>query len=117
MVIATSGGATIHYNRIISSSASPYSIKSAGSSTYQDPTTSVDREIRALFISSLTLAYSLIYDITYYRTELATIDFLLSKITYKRTLPRMTINDMTVGLFVSDTIYYVGSYSDKFYQG
>jgi hypothetical protein len=53
MIIATSGFDLINYSRIISSSASPY-LKQTGSQTYTDPTISVGREIRALYISSLT---------------------------------------------------------------
>ena len=117
MVIATSGGTLIYYSRIISSSASPY-LMQTGSKTYNDPTSSYDREIRALYISSLTSAKSLIYDITYTWTDLASIDFSTTpaKITYKRTLPYMDIGGLTTGVFVSDTIYYAGSYGDWFYQ-
>jgi hypothetical protein len=116
MIIATSGYSLINYNRIISSSASPY-LTQTGSQTYKDPTSSLDREIRALYIGSLTSAKSLIYDITNKWTYLASIDFSTSpaKITYKKTLPLMDIGGLTTGVFVTDTIYYAGSYGDWFY--
>jgi hypothetical protein len=50
-------------------------------------------------------------------TDIATIDFIASKITYKRTLPLMNNNGMTTGVFVSDTLYYVGSSSSQFNDG
>jgi hypothetical protein len=116
MIIATSGYSLINYSRIISSTNSPYSMQT-GSQTYKDPTYSLDREIRALYISTLTSAKSLIYDIYYEWTELASINFSTTpaKITYKRTYPKMDIGGLTTGVFLSDTIYYAGSYGDKFY--
>jgi hypothetical protein len=117
MVIATSGEFYIFYSRIISSSASPYLIKT-GTQTYYDPYFSSYREIRALFISSLTSAKSLIYDSFYGWTDLASIDFSTTpKITYKKTLPYMDVYafGMTTGLFTSDTVYYTGTYSNWFY--
>ena len=118
MVIASSGGQIIYYSRIISSSSSPY-LKQTGSQTYYDPNSSLYREIRALFISSLTSAKSLIYDIKKGWTDLASLDFSTNPttITYKKTLPYMDVLvfGMTTGLFISDTIYYTGTYSDWFY--
>ena len=38
MIIATSGDSHINYNRIISSSTSPYSVDTTSSQTYRDPT-------------------------------------------------------------------------------
>jgi hypothetical protein len=113
MIIVTSGGSFINYNRIISSSSIPYSI-SPGNQGYKDPTTSASREIRALFIIGLNNAVSLIYDTTNKWTDLATIDFLTSTVTYQRTLPLMTVGGMTTGIFLSSTVYYVGSYGSGF---
>jgi hypothetical protein len=113
MIIVTSGGNFINYNRIISSSSIPYSILS-GNLGYKDPTSSSSREIRALFIIGLNNAVSLIYDTTNKWTDLATIDFLTSTVTYQRTLPLMTVGGMTTGIFVSSTVYYVGSYGSGF---
>ncbi len=117
MVIATSGYYYINYNRIISSSTSPYLVQSTGSKTYRDPTSSLGREIRALFIVNLDATRALIYDIYNYWTDYASLDFSTSpaKITYKRSLPYMLM--MTTGIFVTETIYYVGSYDYKMYQG
>jgi hypothetical protein len=113
MIIVTSGGNFINYNRIISSSSMSYSIL-PGTQGYKDPTSSSSREIRALFIIGLNNAVSLIYDTTNKWTDLATIDFLTSTVTYQRTLPLMTVGGMTTGIFVSSTVYYVGSYGSGF---
>ena len=86
-----------------------------GSKTYRDPNFSYDREIRALYISSLSLARSLIFDTWYGSTDYATVDFSTSKVTYKRCLPLMS--KMLTGIFISETIYYVGSYDAYFYPG
>lgn len=51
MIVVTSGGTYINYNRIMSSSASPYSYDPL-SLGYRDGTASASREIRALFIIS-----------------------------------------------------------------
>lgn len=115
MVIATSGISYINYNRILSSSSSPYSLI-AGYLAYKDPTPSFDREIRALYISDLQTALSLIYDMINKWTDLATINFSLGTITYKRTLPLMMVGGMTTGIFVSNTVYIIGSHGSGFIQ-
>lgn len=51
MIVVTSGGNFINYNRIMSSSASPYSYD-PWSLGYKDSMTSSAREIRALYIRS-----------------------------------------------------------------
>ena len=51
MIVVTSGGNFINYNRIMSSSVSPYSYD-PWSLGYKDPMTSSAREIRALYIRS-----------------------------------------------------------------
>ena len=43
MIIATSGWSYINYNRIFSSSTSPYSVDTASSKTYRDPASSSSR--------------------------------------------------------------------------
>lgn len=113
MIVVTSGGSYINYNRIMSSSTPPYSYDPL-SLGYKDQATSSVREIRALFIISQTLAVSLVFDTTNKWTDLATIDFSALTITYQRTLPLMTIGGMTTGIFVSSTVYYVGSYGSGF---
>jgi hypothetical protein len=85
MIIATSGYDFINYNRIISSSTSPYSV--AESKTFRDPTSSTTRILYALYIVGQNNAVSLIYDDPY--TDLATIDFLVPSISYKRAFPPM----------------------------
>jgi hypothetical protein len=57
---------------------------------------------------------ALIYDTSNRWTDLATIDFSLSQVTYKRTFPLMP-GGMLLGVFMSDTLYYVGSYDDTIY--
>ena len=60
MVIATSGYSYINYNRIISSSSSPYYV--SNSQTLSDPTSSTTRILYALYIIDQNNAVSLIYD-------------------------------------------------------
>jgi len=83
--------------------------------SYKDPTSDSNRELRALYITDLNTAKSLIYDTANYWTDLATINFSTLKITYQRTMPLMTSNGMTTSVFVSDSLYYVGSTGTKFY--
>jgi hypothetical protein len=73
MVIATSGFNYINYNRIIHSRTSPYSVDTASSITYRDPTANSGRQLFALYIIDVDNAVSLIYDGT--NTDLATINF------------------------------------------
>jgi hypothetical protein len=113
MIIVTSGANFINYYRIISSSSNPYSIL-PGMAGYKDPATSASRQIRALFIIDLNNAVSLIYDTANKWTDLATIDFTALTVTYQRTLPLMGAGGMTTGIFVSSTVYYVGSYGSGF---
>ena len=63
---------------------------------------------------SLTSARSLIYDTSTALTDYATLDFSIPQITYKKSLPYM--ENTTPGIFVSDTLYYVGSYYSDVYQ-
>ncbi len=72
MIIATSGNRTINYNRIISSSTSPYLV--LDNRTFLDPSLSETWKLFALYIIDKNYAVSLIYDDPY--TELAKIDFL-----------------------------------------
>jgi hypothetical protein len=81
MVIATSGSSYINYNRIISSSTSPYSV--LDTKTFRDPTSSTTRSLYALYIIDLKSAVSLIYDSTSSYTDLAQINFLTQSITYQ----------------------------------
>jgi hypothetical protein len=82
MVIATSGNSYINYNRIISSSTSPYSV--LDTKTFRDPTSLSTRRLFALYIIDLNNAVSLIYDSTSTSryTDLAQINFLTQSITY-----------------------------------
>ncbi len=72
MVIATSGNNSINYNRIISSSASPYLV--SDNRTFWDPSLSETWKLLALYIIDKNNAVSLIYDDPF--TDLAKIDFL-----------------------------------------
>ena len=72
MVIATNGDSRINYNRIISSSSSPYTVDSS-SKTYRSPTS--NGRLKALFIIDLDNARSLIYDSTALSCLLAKINF------------------------------------------
>lgn len=79
MIVATSGS-MINYNRIISSSSSPYSVNSSLSKTIRDPTSNSNRILKALYIIDLDNAVSLIYCSG--NTDLATINFMTLKISY-----------------------------------
>ncbi len=105
MVIATSGVDKISFNKIISSVSSTYSVSE--SKQYMDPTPSLSRLIRGLYIVNKDNAKSLIYEAMNFGTEIASIDFNAASITLKKSLP--LIAGMTIGIFVSDTVYYVGS--------
>jgi hypothetical protein len=73
MVIATSGKTYINYNRIISSSSSPYSVNTVSSKTYRDSTAS-NRRLFSLYIIDFDNSVSLIR-IGGTDTYLATIKF------------------------------------------
>ncbi len=61
MVVATSKvEKVIKYSRILSSSASPYSVRLPDSQTYEDTTTLYSQMVRGLYISSLSTALALI---------------------------------------------------------
>jgi hypothetical protein len=79
MVIATSGSTRINYNRIISSSTSPYSV--LDTKTFRDTVSPTGRELYAIYIIDLNNAVSLIYD-TVDLTFLAKINFLTQSISY-----------------------------------
>jgi hypothetical protein len=73
MIIATCGFNFINYNRILSSSSSPYSV--SDSKTFRDPTSSATRKAYALYIINQNNAISLIYDHSTFYSDLAIIDF------------------------------------------
>jgi hypothetical protein len=75
MVIATSGDLYINYNRIISSSSSPYPFDTLRSKTYRDPTANSDLKLYGLYIIDMDNVVSLIYERTSGNTDLATIKF------------------------------------------
>jgi hypothetical protein len=64
MIIATSGLTYINYNRIVSSSSSPYSVDNSKSKTFRDPAGNNSRILYALNIIDLDNAVSLIFDST-----------------------------------------------------
>ncbi len=80
MVIATSGQTYINYNRILSSSFSPYPVSQ--NKTFRDPTPSTSRKLYALHIIDKDNAVSLIYDSSTRYTDLATINFAAPSISY-----------------------------------
>lgn len=81
IIVATSGSPTVSYHRILATTVSPYSLQT-GTFTYKDPTSDVNRELRALYITDLNTAKSLIYDTANFWTDIATINFSTLKITY-----------------------------------
>jgi hypothetical protein len=72
MIVATSRNSFINYNRIISSSALPYSVKE--SKTYRD-TSSNSKILYALYVVDQNNVVSLLYDTASFYTELATVNF------------------------------------------
>jgi hypothetical protein len=80
MVLATSGSTYINYNRIISSTTSPYSALDA--QTFRDNLSPTDRTIFALYIIDLNNLVSLIYDSFTGFTDLAKINFKTQTISY-----------------------------------
>jgi hypothetical protein len=76
MVIATAGYNYINYNRIFHSCNSPYSVNTASSKTYRDPTENYNRSLYGLHIIDMDNAVSLIFDTSNLSTDLATIKFL-----------------------------------------
>jgi hypothetical protein len=58
MVVATSGYGYINYNRIISSSTSPYPV--SVTETFRDPAFSISRKLFGLYIIDLNNVVSLI---------------------------------------------------------
>ncbi len=62
MIIATSGYDFYNFNRIVSSSTSPYTVQTSVSKTFRDNRSSLSREIRALYIIDLNNLAALIYD-------------------------------------------------------
>jgi hypothetical protein len=117
MIVASSGSNFINYNLILSDTSSPYSVQYPVSSSYRDPSSSTSRQIKALYISGSLTALSLIFDSVNFWTDLASIDFSTPSITYTRSLPYMPSNWMSLGLFVSSTVYYVGTKGKIFYSG
>jgi hypothetical protein len=69
MVVATSGNGVIYYNRILSSSSSPYSV--TANDTYYDPSFDINRQIKAMHITGLLSAFSLIFDSINFWSDLA----------------------------------------------
>ena len=110
MIVATSGSSYINYNRIISSSTSPYSVSER--KTFRDPASSTTRRLYALFIVGQNNAFSLIYDDPY--TDLATIDFLSPSISYKRAFP--PIRNLKSAIITSPEIYYAASGYTNFHK-
>jgi hypothetical protein len=99
----------INYNRIISSTSSD-SVVAADSKTYRD-TTLLNKFLRGLFIIDKDNIVALIYDGV--KTDVATLNLATPSVTYKPSLP--SINNMYTAVFVSASVYYTASYSDKFY--
>ncbi len=75
MIIATSGSTYINYNRIISSTSSPYSVDILRSKTFRDPAGNNSRILKALYIIDLYNAVSLIFDSSTLYSDIATINF------------------------------------------
>jgi hypothetical protein len=114
LIIATTGNPIINYNRIVSSSISPYAV--TDKKIFRDPNSSLTRRLYALYIIDLNNAVSLIYDTTIAaspQTEIATINFLGPSISYQKAFP--PIIGLSSAIFTSPTVFYTGSDDVKFY--
>ena len=80
MIIATSGDSYINYNRIISSSISPYSVSEI--KTLREPTATSSLRLYGLYIIDQNNLVSLILHTSARSTQLATINFLTEKISF-----------------------------------
>ena len=80
MIIATSGDSYINYNRIISSSNSPYLVSE--SKTLREPTPTSSLRLYGLYIIDQNNLVSLILHTSARSTQLATINFLTEKISF-----------------------------------
>jgi hypothetical protein len=109
LIIATTGNPIINYNRIVSSSISPYTV--TDKKIFRDPSST--RRLYALHIIDLNNAVSLIYDNTIGATEIATINFLAPSISYQKAFP--PILGLNSAIFTSPTLFYTGSDDVKFY--
>ena len=109
MIIATSGQ---NYNRIISSTSSN-SVVAADSKTFRDTALPVDKRLRGLFIIDKDNLVALIWDSSYLKTDVATLNLATPSVTYKPSLP--IIASMWTGVFVSATVYYTASMATSFY--
>ncbi len=82
MVIATSGvGASISFNRIISSTSS-YSVDTEKSKTYRDTTLSTFEQLRGLFIVDQDNLVALIDDTSSTITNVATLNLATPSVFY-----------------------------------
>ena len=65
--MATTGGILIKYNRIVSSSISPYAIDTVSTRSFRDPNTSPGfcRAVKDLIIIDINNVKALIYECTY----------------------------------------------------
>ncbi len=111
MIIATSGLQYINYNRIISSSITPFPVSE--SKTFRDPTPSQSRRLYGLYIIDQDNAVSLIYDTTSKYTDLASINFQNISISYQKAFP--IIENLQIAVFTSPKVFYAGGYFKSLY--
>lgn len=91
MIIATSGmGNSINYNRIISLSTSN-AVVAAESKTYRDTALISTAILRGLYIIEKNNVVSLIWDSSTLKTKIATFNLATLSITYKLSLPIISI--------------------------
>ena len=87
MVIATSGFGSINYNRIVSSSISPYSISITDTKQFRDETLR-DRKIRGLYIIDKNNVVALIYE-NNQKTYIANLNFIGLTAIWKPSFPNI----------------------------
>ena len=72
-----------------------------------------NRQLKGLHVSSINVILAAFLDTISMSSgvfEIGTIDFGKSEISFKETLPAMTVNDMGRVVFLSDTLYFGASY-------
>ena len=71
----------------------------------------------ALYITDFENAKALIFDASGSQIYLATITFATpSSISLKNVLPKLDMNNALVGVFISDSVFYVATNSYNFYK-
>jgi hypothetical protein len=109
MIAFATGDTNIIYAKITFSSTSPYNMATSGAVKGTNPYNNM--RIRGLHIkSSSILIAAFIEERMPYEFSIATVDYSLSSVSFKETLPKRGNTKMRRVVFLSDTLYFVASY-------